>query len=82
MPSSQWQLASPPPTGTCGAPGEFKARSKREPLAEHPGLTVNERLVRSERLTKRDPERDVARAQQYDLAAFFRRAREFGICDP
>lgn len=61
--------------------GEFKAWSKREALEEHLSLTFNERLIRSERLTKRDPERDAPRAQQDDPEAFFRRARELGICD-
>ena len=55
MPSSQWQLASPPPTGTCGAPGEFKARSKREALAEQKGR--REVCLDDEPL---DTERDVA----------------------
>jgi len=61
--------------------GEFKAWSKRESLAEHRALTVNERLVRSEQLSKRDGGRDAGRAQQDDLAAFFRKARALGLCD-
>lgn len=61
--------------------GEFKARTKRESLAEHLSLSINERLLRSEQLAKRDPARDAARAQQDDLASFFRRARELGLCD-
>ncbi len=61
--------------------GEFMAEVKAEQLREHLSLTVNERLVRSERLAKRNGGRDAARAQQDDHAAFFRRARELGLCD-
>ncbi len=61
--------------------GEFMAAAHADELARHLRLTVNERLVESERLSKRDPDHDAHRAQQDDLAAFFRRARELGICD-
>lgn len=61
--------------------GEFMAEVHGDELAEHLKLTVNERLIRSEQLSKRDAARDSSRAQQDDLAAFFRRARELGICD-
>lgn len=61
--------------------GEFMAAVHADELARHLKLTVNERLVESERLSKRDPARDAGRAQQDDLAAFFRRARELGLCD-
>ena len=61
--------------------GEFKAASHAAELARHLSLPVNERLVSSERLAKRDGGRDISRAQQDDLAAFFRRARELGFCD-
>ena len=60
--------------------GEFMAEVNAEQLREHLSLTVNERLVRSERLAKRNGA-DAARAQQDDHAAFFRRARELGLCD-
>lgn len=61
--------------------GEFKAQTKRESLFELLSLSINERLLRSEQLAKRDPTRDAARAQQDDLASFFRRARGLGLCE-
>lgn len=61
--------------------GVFMAAVHADELAEHRALTVNERLMRSERLSKRSGGRDASRAQQDDLAAFFRRARELGLCD-
>jgi hypothetical protein len=61
--------------------GAFKSEANAASLAEHLSLTVNERLVRSERLSKRNGGRDAARARQDDLAAFFRRARDLGLCD-
>lgn len=61
--------------------GEFMAAVHADELAEHRALTVNERLVRSERLSKRNGGRDAGRAQQDDIAAFFRRARALGLCD-
>ena len=61
--------------------GEFMAAVHADELAEHRALTVNERLVRSEQLSKRNGGRDAARAQQDDIAAFFRRARALGLCD-
>ena len=61
--------------------GEFMAEVHADELAEHRRLTVTGRLLRSERLSKRDGGRDASRAQQDDLAAFFRRARELGLCD-
>ncbi len=61
--------------------GEFMAAVHADELAEHRALTVNERLVRSEQLSKRNGGRDAARAQQDDISAFFRRARALGLCD-
>ena len=61
--------------------GEFKAASHRDALAAHLALSVNDRLVASEQLAKRDGPRNMHRAQQDDLAAFFRRARELGLCN-
>lgn len=61
--------------------GEFMAAVHADELAEHRSLSINERLVRSERLAKRSGGRDAHRAQQDDYAAFFRRARELGLCD-
>ena len=61
--------------------GAFKAASHRDVLNAHLALSLNERLVSSEKLAKRDGGRNINRAQQDDLAAFFRRARELGFCD-
>lgn len=61
--------------------GEFMEAVHADELAKHRSLSVNERLVRSERLSRRGGARDADRAPQDDLAAFFRRARELGLCD-
>ena len=47
--------------------GEFMAEVHADELAEHRRLTVTGRLLRSERLSKRDGGRDASRAQQTTL---------------
>jgi len=60
--------------------GEFMAAVKADELGEHLSLSVNERLTRSDRLSKRSGGRDAKRAAPEDLAAFFQRARHLGLC--
>jgi hypothetical protein len=60
--------------------GEFKAAGNLKELQTHRRLSINQRLTASERLSKRAAGRDAGRAQQDDLAAFFLRARELGLC--
>ena len=59
---------------------ELKAAGYRDSLAAHLALSVNDRLVASERLAKREGPREIRPGEEEDLAAFFRRARELGLC--
>lgn len=61
--------------------GEFKAASHRDVLEAHLAGSINERLVASEQLAKRDGGRNISRALQddEDLAAFFDRAKRLAL---
>jgi hypothetical protein len=59
--------------------GEFKAWSKREALARHLELSINERIEAGFQLTRRGPYFTAPRHDDEDLAAFFERAKRLGL---
>lgn len=59
--------------------GEFMARSKREALARHRAVTINERIEQGVQLTRRGPYFATPRRETEDLAAFFERAKQLGL---
>lgn len=59
--------------------GEFKAWSKREALARHRALTINERIEQGIDLARRGPYFVAPRCDAEDLAAFFNRAKQLGL---
>jgi hypothetical protein len=59
--------------------GEFKAWSKREALARHRALTINERVEQGLKLARRGPYFAAPRRDAEDLAAFFEQAKQRGL---